>query len=212
MSRRRGRDLKRGGAPAVRRAGWNWTLPIFLAGVFVVKAIVLAQLQHHPLLEPDGGVDSAEYVALARRVLAGDLLLRPGLYYLSPLYVYFLAALLGSSDSFTFVRLVQIALGTAAVWCIYVSARVWVGARAAWIAAVLAALTGVFTFYEIVVFQSSIDVFLTAAALACLARGLAGSPSAGVLPGGGPPGRVPPVGVSARGGGGQERRGGVAPS
>src|SRR5262245_24585402 len=146
MSRRRQRQQKRVLAPEPRRAGWNWPLLLFFAGVFAIKAVVLAQLQHHPLLEPGGGVDSAEYVALARRVLGGDLLLGPGLYYLSPLYVYFLAALLAISDSFTFVRVVQIALGTAAVWCIFVSARAWAGPRAAWCAAILAALTGVFTF------------------------------------------------------------------
>jgi 4-amino-4-deoxy-L-arabinose transferase-like glycosyltransferase len=172
MSRRRGRDQKRAVAPAPRREGWNWRLLLFLAVVFAVKAIVLAQLLHHPLLEAGGGGDSSEYVTLARRVLGGDLLLGPGLYYLSPLYVYFLAALLAISDSFTFVRVVQIALGTAAVGGVYVAARTWFGARAAWIAAGLAALTGVFTFYEIVIFQSSIDVFLTAAGLACLAVGL----------------------------------------
>src|SRR4029079_8020030 len=153
--------------------GANWTLAILLAVAFGLKAIALAQLQHHPLLEPAGGVDSAEYVVLARRVLGGDLLLGPGLYYLSPLYVYFLAALLGIADSFTFVRVVQIVLGTAAIGCIHVCGRAWFGARAGLIAAALAAFTGVFTFYEIVVFQSSIDVFLTAAALACLASGLA---------------------------------------
>ena len=170
MRQRRGRAQKRRVTPIERGPRWNWRLLLFLAVVFGVKAIVLAQLQHHPLLEPGADVDSSEYVALARRVLAGDVLLGPGLYYLSPLYVYFLAAGLAVSDSFTAVRVFQIALGTAAVWCIHSSTRVWFGERAAWIAAVLAALTGVFTFYEIVVFQSSIDVFLTAAALACLAR------------------------------------------
>jgi 4-amino-4-deoxy-L-arabinose transferase-like glycosyltransferase len=175
MRQRRGREQKRRATPIERGPRWNWGLLLFLAAVFAVKAIVLAQLQHHPLLEPGADVDSSEYVALARRVLGGDVLLGPGLYYLSPLYVYFLAAGLAVSDSFTAVRVLQIALGTAAVWCIYSSARVWFGERAAWIAAVLAALTGVFTFYEIVVFQSSIDVFLTAAALVCLARERAGA-------------------------------------
>src|SRR5262249_13564733 len=78
MRRRRGREQKRAVAPAPRRVRWNWRLILLLAAVFAVKAIVLAQLQHHPLLEPDGGVDSAAYVALARRVLGGDLLLGPG--------------------------------------------------------------------------------------------------------------------------------------
>ncbi len=169
MGRRRAREEKANAVGKASRA-WNWRLLLFLAAVFAVKAVVLSELQHHPLLEPDGGVDSAEYVRLARGVLGGNILLSPGLYYVSPLYVYFLAALLAVSDSFPFVRVAQIALGTAAVGCVYASARLWFGTRAAWFAAVLAALTGVFTFYETVVFQSSIDVFLTSAALYFLAR------------------------------------------
>src|SRR5947207_1723846 len=50
-----------------------------------------------------------------------------------------------------------------------VAARTWFGDRAAWIAAALAALTGVFTFYEILILQSSLDVVLTATGLALLA-------------------------------------------
>lgn len=176
MAKRRGRQQpakKRRATSEPGKGGWNWPLLGFLAIVFIVKATVLWQLQHHPLLEPEGGVDSSEYVRLARRVLDGDLLLGPGLYYLSPLYVYFLAALLAASDSFVFVRAVQIALGTGAVACIFLTARTWFGQRAAWIAAALAALTGVFTFYEIVIFQSSIDASLTAAALWLLASAVA---------------------------------------
>jgi 4-amino-4-deoxy-L-arabinose transferase-like glycosyltransferase len=168
MRRRRQRQR----TPAPSTARHRWRLPLLLAAVFVVKLIVLVQLQDHPLLQPEGALDAAEYVRLAREVLAGNVLLGPGLYYLSPLYIYVLAAGLAVSDSYAFVRVVQIALGTAAVGCVFVAARVWFGTRAAWIAAALAALSGVFTFYEIVLFQSSIDAFLTSAALACLAIGL----------------------------------------
>ena len=49
------------------------------------------------------------------------------------------------------------------------TARTWYGERAGWIAAVLATLTGVFTFYEALILQSSLDTILTAAALWCLA-------------------------------------------
>jgi hypothetical protein len=90
-------------AAAAPRSGWNWRLPAFLAAVFLLKLVVLLQLQHHPLLEPEGALDTAAYVSLARRVLGGDLWLGPGLYYVSPLYIYVLAALLGLSDSFTVV-------------------------------------------------------------------------------------------------------------
>ena len=91
--------------------------------------------------------------------------------------MYFLAGILAVTHSFTAVRLVQILLGTAAIGFIFSMARAWFGARAAWIAAVLATLTGVFTFYEVLILQSSVDTFFTAAALYALTRGLA--PAAG---------------------------------
>jgi 4-amino-4-deoxy-L-arabinose transferase-like glycosyltransferase len=164
------------GGPARERAPrprcWDPRFAGFLAAVLAIKLIVMWQLKDHPLLQPDAGLDTTTYVHLARRVLAGDPALGPGLYYMSPLYIYFLAAGLAIADSFTFVRAIQAALGTAAVACIYISARDWFGERAAWIAAILAALTGVFTFYEILILQSSLDSFLTAAALACLTRAL----------------------------------------
>lgn len=149
-----------------------WTLSLFLAAVFAVKLLVVWQLKDHPLLHPDAGLDTTAYVHLARRVVAGDLALGPGLYFVSPLYIYFLAAGLALFDSFTAVRVLQIGLGTASVGCIFVMARAWFGTRAAWMAALLAASMGLFTFYEALILQSSIDAFLTSAALAALAWGL----------------------------------------
>src|SRR5262249_16062142 len=99
----------------------------------------------------------------------------PGLYFVSPLYIYFLAGILAIAHSYTFVRIVQIALGTGTVLCVFVMARVWFGEIAAWAAAVLAALTGLFTFFELLIQQSSIDGFLTAAALVCLTFALLGA-------------------------------------
>ncbi len=156
-------------APTARSAA---ALPLFLAGVFLVKLIVVWQLHDHPLVQPDVGLDTTAYVTLARQVLAGNVLLRPGQYYVSPLYIYFLAACLGLLRSFTAVRVAQAALGTAGVFCVFLIARDWFGRRAAWIAAAAAALTGVFTFYEALILQASLDPFLTAAALVCLTRAL----------------------------------------
>lgn len=79
----------------------------FLAAVFLVKFIVVLQLHDHPLLQPDAGLDTSAYVALAGRVRAGDLLLGPGLYFVSPLYIYFLAASLAIDDSFSAVRVLH---------------------------------------------------------------------------------------------------------
>jgi len=150
----------------------DWRPLVLLAGTFVLKALVLSQLKDHPLAAPDAGLDTTAYVRLAEQVLAGNVGLGPGLYYVSPFYIYFLAALLGVFHSFTAVRVVQIALGTASVGFIFLMARRWFGARAAWIAALLAAFTGLFTFYEVLILQSSVDAFLTAAALWCLGAGV----------------------------------------
>ncbi|MGE5838110.1 MAG: tetratricopeptide repeat protein [Acidobacteriota bacterium] len=134
--------------------------------------MVVLQLKDHPLVQPDVGLDTSAYADLAKRVVAGDLGLGPGLYYVSPLYIYFLAAILAVTDSFTAARVIQIGLGTAAVGFIFLTAREWFGERAAWVAAILAAFTGLFTFYEVLILQASIDVFLTSAALLCLTLAL----------------------------------------
>jgi 4-amino-4-deoxy-L-arabinose transferase-like glycosyltransferase len=150
---------------------------VLLAGTFVLKALVLSQLKDHPLLAPESGLDTTAYVRLADQVRAGNLGLGPGLYYVSPFCVYFLAALLSLFHSFTAVRVVQIALGTASVGFIFLMSREWFGERAAWIAALLASLTGLFTFYEVLILQSSLDAFFTSAALWCLTLWAAREPA-----------------------------------
>jgi 4-amino-4-deoxy-L-arabinose transferase-like glycosyltransferase len=59
---------------------------------------------------------------------------------------------------------------------VFLTARAWYGERAAWIAASLAGLPGVCAFYEIVILQSALDTFLTAAALWCLTLALIDRP------------------------------------
>jgi tetratricopeptide (TPR) repeat protein len=148
------------------------TVLITLGLVFILKLVVLLQLRDHPLTQPDAGLDTTAYAQLARSVLDGNLGLGPGVYYVSPFYIYFLAAGLALFKSFTAVRVVQIALGTASVGFLFFTARAWFGQRAAWIAMGLAAFTGLFTFYEVLILQASLDAFLTSAALYFLTRGL----------------------------------------
>src|SRR6476469_3009745 len=150
----------------------RWRMLLLLALTFVLKLLVLWQLKDHPLTQPESGLDTTAYVHLARDVVGGNLGLGPGLYYVSPFYIYFLAAILCISDSFFFVRMVQIGLGTAAVGLMFFTARRWFGERAAWVTSALAALTGLFTFYEVLLLQSSVDVFFTALALWALTLGL----------------------------------------
>jgi 4-amino-4-deoxy-L-arabinose transferase-like glycosyltransferase len=143
-----------------------------VTALFVLKLVVVGQLEDHPLIQPDAGLDTTAYVGLARQVMAGNLALGPGLYFVSPLYIYFLATLLGAFDSFTFVRVVQAALGTVSVLFIFLMAKEWFSERAAFVGATLAGLTGLFTFYESLILQASIDGFLTASALLALTFGL----------------------------------------
>jgi len=143
-----------------------------LAAVLVLKVVVVMQLKNHPLVQPDVGLDTTAYADLAKRVLNGDFGLGPGLYYVSPLYIYVLAAGLAITKSFTAVRLLQIVFGTASVGCIFLMTREWFGERAAWIAGVLAGLTGLFTFYEALILQAAVDPFMTSAALLCVTLAL----------------------------------------
>ena len=96
----------------------------------------------------------------------------PGCTYVSPLYIYFLAFVTWVGASIDGARVVQILLGTGTVALIFATAREWFGERSAWIAAGLAALTGLFTFYEVLILQASLDPFLTAAVLWLLAMAL----------------------------------------
>ncbi|HXT68316.1 MAG TPA: tetratricopeptide repeat protein [Vicinamibacterales bacterium] len=134
--------------------------------------MVVVQLKDHPMTQPDAGLDTTAYATLAQQVLAGDVWLNGQAYFVSPLYIYVLAAGLGLTHSYTAVRLLQIALGTIAVWFVILTAREWFGRRAGWIAGILAGLTGLLTFYESLILQASLDAFLTAAALLALTLGL----------------------------------------
>jgi tetratricopeptide (TPR) repeat protein len=136
-----------------------------LAAVFAIKVIVALQLDAQPLLQPDTGLDTTAYAELAKRVVSGDLALGPGLYYVSPLYIYVLALAYGVAKSFTAARIVQAALGTVGVALIFLTTREWFGRRAAWLAGALAALTGVITYYESLILQASLDIVLTSLAL-----------------------------------------------
>ena len=149
---------------------------LFLPAVFAAKLVVVLQLRDHPLLQPDAGVDTTIYTRLAASVAGGNTWLAPGLYVVSRLYGYFLAGILGVASSLVAARVAQIVIGTAAVACVFAATRVWFGDRAAWVASLFAALTGLFTFHEALLLPSAL---LTAAALAALAVALE-SPSLAV--------------------------------
>jgi tetratricopeptide (TPR) repeat protein len=147
---------------------------LLLLATLVVKAVVLAQLHRHPLLQPDGGLDSEVYVRLARQAAEGHWVLGRDAYFVSPFYVYFLAAVfVFSGGSLLAAKVAQVLLGTLAVGLVFATADTWYGRRGAWVAGALAAATGVFTFNEVLLLQSAVDPFLATLALCLLARALA---------------------------------------
>lgn len=147
------------------------------AGACLVKLAVLMQLWNHPLLQPHGELDTAYYVTLSRQVAAEGWLASTGAFFVSPLYVYFLAAIFAAGGSLLAAQLVQVALGAAGVGLLFATARHWFGERAAVAAAALAVLTGLFSFNEVLILQSALDPFLVACALYALTRAMAGRAS-----------------------------------
>lgn len=154
-------------------------LPLFVTVllVLVARGAVISALADHPLLQPGDGLDTGTYVDLARRVAGGDLLLRafPEPFFVSPLYVYFVAAILYvTGGSLKAVLAVQALLGALAAGLAGGSARRLFGDRAAVPAAALLGLAGVVAFHEAVLLQASLDPFLAALALWLLVRALEG--------------------------------------
>ena len=152
---------------------WRWGA-LLVAAAFVVKLIVLLQLRDHPLLQPHGELDTAYYVALGQRIAQEGVLAPIGAFFVSPLYVYFLAAVFTGGGTLFAAQLIQIALGAGAVGLLFTTARHWFGGRAALVAAGLATLTAVFTFNEVVILQSALDPFLVSCVLYAFTRAMAG--------------------------------------
>jgi hypothetical protein len=111
---------------------------LLLFAAFALKAALLAHFNAHPLLQPTGDMDGGVYARLAADVARGDVLLRgpgPVPYFVSPLYIYFLAAVHAlSGGSLLAAKVVQIALGTAAVGLVWGMTRRLFDDRAALVA------------------------------------------------------------------------------
>ena len=170
---RRGLAQINDSARAASGVSWRWGA-LLVTTAFVVKLVVLMQLWNHPLLQPHGELDTAYYVALSQRVAQEGVLSPIGAFFVSPLYVYFLAAVFAAGGTLFAAQLIQIGLGAAAVGMLFATARHWFGERAALVGAGLAILTGVFTFNEVVILQSALDPFLVSCALYILTRATAG--------------------------------------
>jgi len=154
-----------------RRPG---VLALLFAASLVAKLLLVWQLHDHPLLQPSGALDDGVYLALARRVLAGDLALGPDVYFVSPFYVYFLAGALAlCGGSLLGARALQALLGACGVVLVAATGRQVFGERSGLAAGCLALLTGVLSFNEVLLLQSAVDPVLTALVVFLLALALA---------------------------------------
>ena len=137
-------------------------------GVVILKVALAATLAGHPLLQPEGELDAGEYWRLAQRVVDGDVLLRGMPLYVSPLYIYWLAAaMVVAGGSVAGVLMLQAVIGAAAVWLAARTAASWVEpamrARSAIVSGGALALTGIVALQDALILQSALDALLMAA-------------------------------------------------
>lgn len=170
---------------------WTW-VALLLAGAFAFKVALALTLAGHPLLQPEGDLDAGEYWRLAQRVAGGDILLRGTPFYVSPLYIYWLAlAQAVTHASLAGVLVLQAALGTLAVWLTARTAAYWTAVTEGepgprpevrdsrgFIAAIVAGgalmLTGIVALQEALILQSALDPLLMGAFALATTRALLG--------------------------------------
>ena len=132
---------------------------LFLVAL-VVRLLYLFHLEHNSPVADILIHDSALFNYLAHKILAGHLVLDK-VFYISPLYSYFLAlvyAVLG--DSFTAVRVVQFVLGSLGVVVLFDLGRRYLPRGAAFAAALYAAFYAPFLFFEGSILGTSVSLFL----------------------------------------------------
>jgi len=152
-----------------------------LAAAVALRLVFVAETAGHPLYQALTG-DPALYYAQARDILAGSPVPDQAYFHSSPLYPFFLAALLRTfGDSLTAVRLAQAAVGVVSVLLVTLLARTAFGRRAALVTAWLAALYVPFVFFESEVLEIALVIALVSGMLLVLAarRGRATPASAG---------------------------------
>ncbi|MCD6305091.1 MAG: glycosyltransferase family 39 protein [Deltaproteobacteria bacterium] len=140
---------------------------LFLLGL-TLRTVHLAASADNPLLYMPV-LDEAYYVELGRAIAAGNLLGEDGLFFMDPLYGYFLGGLFFLfGDNLTTVRLVQIGLDSVNILLIYgIGTRVY-GKRAGAVSAFLYALYPIAFFYSLLILKTTVAVTLLLASVLML--------------------------------------------
>lgn len=117
---------------------------------FVLRFIYLIQISDAPYFDNPAG-DSKVFFNHSQEILNGDIIGNEIYFYSSPLYPYFIAIIFWfSGNSFFFLVLIQILIGSANCLLIFFLAKKLSGGREipAFIAGVSAALYGLFAFFD----------------------------------------------------------------
>ncbi len=161
--------------------GMKWLIVTFILTVALgVRLLYLAEIRDHALFAALTG-DPAVYEAQARDILRGIMVPDHAYFHSSPLYPFFLAAVMKLAGSgFQAVRIVQACVGCVSVFLVYLLSRLTVGPRPAVVASALAALYVPFIFFEAEFLEITLVVAFLAGALVLLQRAAAalGTPEA----------------------------------
>jgi tetratricopeptide (TPR) repeat protein len=112
------------------------------------------------LLYQVGGLDAPQYLDMARRFTTGAWPDEKPFFW-APGYSVFLGLLMRLSESITWLKAAQVALGAAScVWIALLAARVFQDPRVTAISAMTAALYGPLVYYDLQISPASLDVFL----------------------------------------------------
>lgn len=178
--------VEQGGGPERALAAGSLPRAHLLAlwlGAFALRAIFVVQAWPHPAVRIPV-IDAEAYRDRALEILDGDLL-GSAVYYLDPLYPFFLAAIYTVVPPDTIgVLLAQAALDAGSVVLIALIAARIGGARAGLVAGALAAGYELFFYYDVLLLKAPLMIFLMTTALFFVTRAAARDTLAGWWPAG----------------------------
>lgn len=138
---------------------------VFLAAL--VRMLYLYEIHDNPFFR-HLLIDETSYNQWARRIAAGEWLGKE-VFYQDPLYPYFLGTIYSViGRDFVWVRVIQLAMGTATCAFIYLLGRDFFDARTGLVAGIIAALYRPFFYFEAMFLKTFLGVFLLCAFLLML--------------------------------------------
>jgi len=105
--------------------------------------------------------DSKIYFDWASEIVASGNWVGSEVYFMSPVYPYFLAVATAiSSESITLVRIIQVIASSLNIWVIYLIARNLFSTKAGYAASILAAVYSIFIFYSGAILSETLQTFI----------------------------------------------------